>query len=745
MLWTPLLVPLLLLLTAVIVVPSHSIQAQELQHHSEDHDDDSNNNNIKIQPDDESSWKKMVIGFVSEEARDSYGSSLLLGETIGEGEQPTDDHDDETGMPRVSSLRHHLHTTPKRLFRYSKSPAVAMPLSPQQIEELSHDPRIAYLQPEVQLNLQQTTPTQGRTLRRVSPTPRHDTKNNNIIKRNMQQDDKNDNNEIVPLGIKMVQGRSTNIPPPMFRNSTCSNPRAFKVCVIDTGLFVNHEDIPYNRTSNNIEGMTLGLSTKQRWYNVTPRNSHGTHVTGTILAQAQNGVGVVGILPKAPQQGICLLVAHIYDSMYAQDISIVSQAMEWCSDKGAKIINLSAATDEPVSQADADTYQKIVQDNGVLVVAAAGNGGTNQYSYPASWPAVLSVGAVTSTLERASFSQYNDQVDLVAPGVGILSTISSHAIIINATKRIIIRHTSLLEFSVDLPRWRWKKPYKMVNCGRGFANCTNAAGKVCVIQRGTNYFAQKALNCQAGGGIAVLLFNNAPGTFGGNLRPENREWGVRIPVFALSQEDGWTLMNRIGATLSFTIPRSSYGILDGTSMATAHVTGVAAKIWAARPACTHTQIRRALEQSALDLGPIVGRDNEYGHGLVQAEAAFDYLVTTFAPPCGGVRPPTRAPVRPPTRAPIRRTPTRAPGGCRANSFLCTANSQCCSGRCVATVTSGNGSKRCQRRTSTRTTTTTDTAVSTFGWNGGRDRHHRRLDTKKFIRGGEKEPVSDASS
>ena len=594
----------------------------------------------------------MVIGFVSEDARDAFGS-CLLGVRIGEGggQEGGQGGDEEEPIS-------HPKPPPLRRFRYSKSPALAMALSPEQIEQLSHDPRIAYIQPEVQLKLQQTTTTTTTTtttqqrLRQVPPTPRNNNNNNNKIQ---------DNQEIIPLGIQVVQGTSTNIPPSMVRNSTCSNPRSFKVCVVDTGLYLNHEDIPYTHGSNNVQGITLGLSTNQRWYNVTPRNSHGTHVTGTILAQANNGVGVVGILPHAPQDGICLLMAHIYDAMYAQDISIVSQAMEWCSDKGAKIINLSAGTDQPLSQADIDTYQKIVQDNGVLIVAAAGNGGTNQYFYPASLPSVLSVGAISpSNYQRASFSQYNDQVDLVAPGVDILSTISSHGIIINATTtttRVVIPHNALLEFSVDLPRWRWKKPYKMVNCGRGFANCSNAAGKVCVIQRGTNYFAQKALHCQDGGGIAVLLFNNAPGSFGGNLRPENREWGVTIPVFALSQQDGWALMNRIGATLTFTIPQSSYGILNGTSMATAHVSGVATKIWAARPACTHTQIRRALQQSALDLGTIVGRDDEYGHGLVQAEAAFDYLLTTFDPPCGNHRGPRPTP---PTRAPTRRSPTRAP-------------------------------------------------------------------------------------
>merc|ERR1719517_55848 len=63
-----------------------------------------------------------------------------------------------------------------------------------------------------------------------------------------------------------------------------------------------------------------------------------------------------------------------------------------------------------------------IADSGVLVFAAAGNGGNSAYLYPASYPAVISIAATNSSDLRASFSQYNDEVDLAAPGVGVLST-----------------------------------------------------------------------------------------------------------------------------------------------------------------------------------------------------------------------------------------------------------------------------------------------------------------------------------
>lgn len=60
--------------------------------------------------------------------------------------------------------------------------------------------------------------------------------------------------------------------------------------------------------------------------------------------------------------------------------------------------------------------------NGALAVAAAGNGGSTAYRYPASYNHVLSVAAVDANGNRAYFSNYNDKVDIAAPGVAVLST-----------------------------------------------------------------------------------------------------------------------------------------------------------------------------------------------------------------------------------------------------------------------------------------------------------------------------------
>jgi PKD repeat protein len=103
-----------------------------------------------------------------------------------------------------------------------------------------------------------------------------------------------------------------------------------------------------------------------------------------------------------------------------------------------------------------------------------------------------------------------------------------------------------------------------------------------------------------------------------------------LPAVSISQEDGQFLKaNRLGASATVISqiikPASGYEFLDGTSMATPHVSGVAALIWSVNPSWTNAQIRQALESTAQDLGT-AGRDNSYGHGLVQAKAALDLLM-----------------------------------------------------------------------------------------------------------------------
>jgi len=154
-----------------------------------------------------------------------------------------------------------------------------------------------------------------------------------------------------------------------------------------------------------------------------------------------------------------------------------------------------------------------------------------------------------------------------------------------------------------------------------------------VCQRGSNSFYEKVTNVKSGGGVGAVVYNNVSGGFSGTLGDGNTS---SIPAIGISMEDGQALLgavNQTGTLVSYrTQPASGYEAWDGTSMATPHVSGVAALVWSYNPKWTNAQIRQALQATARDLGA-AGRDTSYGFGLVQAAAALQYLRTNFG---GGI-------------------------------------------------------------------------------------------------------------
>ncbi len=203
----------------------------------------------------------------------------------------------------------------------------------------------------------------------------------------------------VPYGITMVQANQVS-------DANASNT---KVCVIDTGYRLGHVDLP----NTGVTG--YAFSGHGSWN--TDGNGHGTHVAGTMVALS-NGQGVVGVLPSG-QAGVHIV--KIFNDAgnwtYASDLI---QGIESCRTAGAKVVNMSLGGSS--SSAAEETAMNNFYNGGMLLVAAAGNGGNTALSYPASYNAVVSVAAVDSSRNLASFSQRNAQVELAGPGVAVNST-----------------------------------------------------------------------------------------------------------------------------------------------------------------------------------------------------------------------------------------------------------------------------------------------------------------------------------
>jgi serine protease len=379
-----------------------------------------------------------------------------------------------------------------------------------------------------------------------------------------------------------------------------------RVCVIDSGLYRPHEDLqlPW------VFGYPAGWE--------EDRCGHGTHVAGTIAA-LDNETGVVGVNPR----GVDLFVVRVFDDecswSYASELV---DALNRCRAADARVVNLSLG-----GPGSSELERKAFEDawrQGLLVVAAAGNSGSGSLEFPASYPSVLSVGAVDQRLEVASFSQKNALVDLVAPGAAILSTVGT-------VSRHQVSSGETVFFGNPIERSGETAGIDgELADGGGCLSSGSWLGKLVVCRRGTNTFAEKVEQARRGGAAGVIIYNDASGPFAGTLGKSSST----VPAIALSGTDGEALLRQVGRSGQLVReavrPGSGYRAMTGTSMAAPHVAGAAALLWGQHPASTNAQVRAALQSTARDLGP-PGRDLASGHGLIQANAAHQALGEGVAP------------------------------------------------------------------------------------------------------------------
>lgn len=406
--------------------------------------------------------------------------------------------------------------------------------------------------------------------------------------------------QTTPYGIAMVQADQV----------SDANAANRTLCIVDSGIDAMHED----HQGNHLSGFNYTSPISGTWD--SDENSHGTHVAGTIAA-VNNSVGVVGVMPNT---NINIYIAKVFDAAGSAASSTISKAMLGCLTKGhANVISMSLG-----GSSGSKLEQKVVSflaRRNVLLVAAAGNAGTSAVSYPAGFAEVVSVAAIDSNMAWATFSQFNVDVELAAPGVNVLSTVppgieSAASLSVGATTYVVQAMAGSPRLSVTAP---------LADFGLGDTPVAGSmTGKVCLISRGNIAFSDKVLNCQNSGGVGAVIYNNVAGDLFGTLN------GVvtAIPSLGALQADGATMLTQLGQSAAVSVFPSTdlYANFSGTSMATPHVSAVAALVWSLHPTCTAAQMRISLNNSAMDLGA-GGRDVNFGYGLVQAKTAHDRITS----------------------------------------------------------------------------------------------------------------------
>lgn len=447
--------------------------------------------------------------------------------------------------------------------------AVAVEVPVQALKGLQHNPHIEYIEEDVKrYPFAGTTPSTG------APYAL---------------------GQLVPWGIKAVQ--ADQLPDTYVGNR--------KVCIIDSGYDRSHEDL--DKDATRITGEYD--SGTGNWY--TDENHHGTHVAGTIAALNNSGKGVVGVNSNARLK---LHIVKVFGADGWAYSSTLATAANKCAAAGANVISMSlgGARSNKTEQRAFDQ----LASKGILSIAAAGNDGNTAVSYPAGYTSVMSVAAIDEAKQWATFSQYNSKVEIAGPGVNVLSTVPMGA---GSNSALTVGSTVYAPGAMDgSPKATATAP--LADFGIGDTVNAAMAGKVCLIQRGTIDFATKVTNCKSSGGVAAVVYNNAAGGFGGTMGTTV----TTIPSVTASDTEGAAMKNQLGQSATVAVTSTNYSFYDGTSMATPHVSAVAALVWSYFPNCTAAQMRSSLTKSAEDLGP-VGRDTKFGFGLVRAKAAHDRI------------------------------------------------------------------------------------------------------------------------
>jgi thermitase len=179
------------------------------------------------------------------------------------------------------------------------------------------------------------------------------------------------------------------------------------VAIVDTGIDYTHEDITPNY-------LPLGYDWTNNDSDPMDDHGHGTHCAGIVAAKLNNGVGIAGLAQ------VRLLAEKVLTGEGWGYDSWVAQGVIHATDQGANIISMSLGGSYSALLGDAVKY---AQDNGVLVVAAAGNDDSEGESYPAGYDKVMAVSATDASDNLAWFSNFGDWIDIAAPGVDVYSSI----------------------------------------------------------------------------------------------------------------------------------------------------------------------------------------------------------------------------------------------------------------------------------------------------------------------------------
>ena len=251
------------------------------------------------------------------------------------------------------------------------------------------------------------------------------------------------------------------------------------IAVVDTGIDPKHPDLKHAI----VEYKNFRRASDKDF------KGHGTHVAGIIAATAGNGLGISGVCG-----GKILALKAIQRDGEVFDAPAYYRALRYVIGK-AKVLNLSIGGDKDLAEID---ILRDVIASGVVVIAAMGNEHDegNPTEYPAAMPEVCAVGAIDERDKRAGFSNTGRHIDLVAPGVDILSTTPTFTYDDGEREYDAWDGTSMATPHVAgaaalvLAKWPGLSPAQVIK------KLTSSADRVAGAKKGSAAYGAGRLNCE---------------------------------------------------------------------------------------------------------------------------------------------------------------------------------------------------------------------------------------------------------
>jgi minor extracellular serine protease Vpr len=406
--------------------------------------------------------------------------------------------------------------------------------------------------------------------------------------------------------------------------------KGIKVAVIDTGVDSNHPDL----SQDTIIG---GYDFIENDNTPQDTNGHGTEVAGIIAA---NG-NLRGIAPESK-----ILAYRVSDTGNSVSSDLIVKAIQKAVEDDADIINLSLGVNRTNDKIeDAINY---AVEKGVIVVAAAGNSGPDLRTIgsPGKDPHAITVGATYNNITASLVAtlDIDGKRFQVLPMVGIVPLSEP--------------------LTADIIFGKYGKEADLAGL--------DVKDKILLVERGSDvkdellYFSIKEKNAANAGAKAIIVYNNEPGIFLGDLnnKLEGPEYKPRIPAVSMSKEDGQTLLSILqnktsgtintfyhpdfvsffssrgpvspfyikpdlvapGVFVNTTSIHGRYNLTSGTSFAAPHVSGAAAIILEKNPALKPYQIKSLIVSTADPVSDTFGTLFPHeisGVGRLNITRAFD--------------------------------------------------------------------------------------------------------------------------